>query len=251
VDEILQRQRGLAKELLATLIFQHQELALDSADGLLRHVAVLGRELRRMLGNKAEHRAQILEIEEQQPLVIGDAEADIEHALLHLVEVHETRQQKRPHLGDRRPNGMALLAEQIPEHNREPVHLVVNAEALGASDKRLLGVALLGDTREVAFDIGSEDGDACVGKAFRQHLQGHGLAGSGRARNETVPIGERQREHFRLLAAANENSSVVLVTHRTPLRSGCSSGHCLSGWPNRQQQRLLWLTAGARFLTAI
>src|SRR2546428_11996076 len=108
-----------------------------------------------------------------------------------------------------------------------------------------------GDTREVAFDIGSEGGDACVGKAFRQHLQGHGLAGSGRAGNETVPIGQCQRQRFRLLAAANENSSVVLVTHRTPLRSGCIGGHCLSAWPNRQQQRLLWSTAGARFLTVI
>jgi hypothetical protein len=42
-----------------------------------------------VLRDVAEHRAQILEIEEQKPLLIRDPEADVEHSLLNLVEVHE------------------------------------------------------------------------------------------------------------------------------------------------------------------
>ena len=77
--------------------------------------------------DEAEHSAQILEIEEQQPLLVGDAEADVEHALLHVVEVHQARQQQRTHLGDGGADRMPLLAEQVPEHNRKLVGLIVEA----------------------------------------------------------------------------------------------------------------------------
>ncbi len=96
-----------------------------------------------MLGDVAEHRAQVLEVEQQQPLLVGDAEGDIEHALLRLVEIQQPRQQQRPHLRDRRADRMALLAEQVPEHDRELVRLVFETESLGARDKGLLGLARL------------------------------------------------------------------------------------------------------------
>ena len=77
----------------------------------------------------AEHGAQILEIEQQQPLLVGDAERDVEHALLDVVEIEQARQQQRPHLGDGGAHRMALLPEQIPEHDRKFVRLVVEAHA--------------------------------------------------------------------------------------------------------------------------
>ena len=128
-DEILQRERRLAEEIAAALVLQHQKLALDGADRRLRHVSVLSRQLGGMVGDEAEHRPQILEIEDQQPLLVGNAEADIEHALLDIVEIHQARQQQRPHLGDGGAHRMALLPEQIPEHDRELVGLVVEAQA--------------------------------------------------------------------------------------------------------------------------
>ena len=78
---------------------------------------------------KASMRAQVLEVEQQQPLLVGDAERDVEHAFLHVVEIHQPRQQQRPHLRDRGADRMALLAEQVPEHHRELVGLVVEAHA--------------------------------------------------------------------------------------------------------------------------
>jgi hypothetical protein len=55
--------------------------------------------------------AEILEIEQQQPLFIGDAEGDIEDALLGIVELHHAREHERTHLRNGRTNGMTLLAE--------------------------------------------------------------------------------------------------------------------------------------------
>ena len=108
----------------------------------------------------AEHRAQVLEVEQQQPLLVGDAEADVEHALLHLVEIEQPRQQQRSHLRDGGADRMALLAEQVPEHDRELVGLVVEAEALGARDEGLLGLARRGDAGEIALDVGGEHRNA-------------------------------------------------------------------------------------------
>ena len=66
--------------------------------------------------DEAEHRAQVLQVEQQQALLVGDAEGDVEHALLDVVEIHQARQQQRAHLGDGGADRMALLAEQVPEH---------------------------------------------------------------------------------------------------------------------------------------
>ena len=107
-----------------------------------------------------ENGAQILEVEDQQPLLVGNAEANIEHALLDIVEIHEPRQQQRPHLGNGGADRVALLPEQIPEHNRKLVGLVVEPETLGAADKRFLGFANFGNAGKISLDVGGEDRDA-------------------------------------------------------------------------------------------
>src|SRR4029077_10138454 len=81
-DEVLQRQSGLAEELAPTLVLQDQKLALDGADRRLRHVPVLHGQFGGMVRDEAENSAQILEIEDYQSLLVGDPEADIDHALL-------------------------------------------------------------------------------------------------------------------------------------------------------------------------
>ena len=167
-----------------------------------------------MLGEIAEHGAQVLEIEQQQPLLVGDAEADVEHALLHLVEVHQPREQQRPHLRDGGADRMALLAEQIPEHHRKFVGLVGEAEALGARDKRVLGLARFRDAGEIALDVGGKHRHARAREALRQHLQGDGLAGAGRSGDQPVPVRQRQRQKLGLGALADEDFAVrVDVCH--------------------------------------
>ena len=106
--EILQRQRRLAEEFGAALVLQHQELALDGADGRLGDVAEPLRGLsdrrQRVIvaigclfsagrNDRIQQRAQILHVDQGEPVVVGDAEGDVEHAFLHVVEVEHARQQ--------------------------------------------------------------------------------------------------------------------------------------------------------------
>src|SRR5216684_3087505 len=86
-DEVLKHESGLAEELVATLIFQHQQLALDGPDRGLGHVAVMGGELGGMIRDVAEHGSEILEIEHQESLLVGDPKTNIQHAFLNFIQI--------------------------------------------------------------------------------------------------------------------------------------------------------------------
>jgi len=86
---------------------RHQA-ALDRADARRADVAVLGLELRRVVADVLQHRAQVLQVEQQQAVVVGDLEDELQHPLLDLVEVEHARHQERPQVADRRPDRMAL-----------------------------------------------------------------------------------------------------------------------------------------------
>ena len=72
---------------------------------------VLGRVLRDM----GEDRAEVLEVEQEQPRVVGDGEDGRKDAALHLVQVEDPREEERANLRDRSPDGMAGRAERVPE----------------------------------------------------------------------------------------------------------------------------------------
>ena len=99
----------------------------------LGDVAVLARQLSGILGAGHQHRLQVVEVEQQQALVVGIAEGDVEHAFLRFVEPHQPRQQQRTHFGDRGADRVALLAVEVPEHRRVvAIGIVGRAQFLGA-----------------------------------------------------------------------------------------------------------------------
>jgi hypothetical protein len=83
---------------LSALRFERHQAALDGADRRRRDIAVLGRELARVVAHVLEHRAQILGVEQQQAVGVGDAEHQVQHAFLGVVEFEHARQQQRPHV---------------------------------------------------------------------------------------------------------------------------------------------------------
>ena len=88
-DEILEHKRGLAEELVAALILQHQQLALDGPDRSLGHIAVMDCELGSMFRDVAQHGPQVLEIEHEKPLLVGDPKANVQHAFLNFIQIHQ------------------------------------------------------------------------------------------------------------------------------------------------------------------
>ena len=221
-DEILDGQGGLAEELVGALIFQHQQLPLDGAHGGGGHIAILLGEFGGVVRDHGEHGAQILQIQQQQALLIGDAEDDVEHAFLHIVEIKQARQQHRPHFREGGAHGMALLAEDIPEHDRETIRRIGHANILGPLHEGRLALARHGETRQIALHVRAENRCAGVGKTLGQHLQGHGLAGAGGARHQAVAIAQGQLKVLKGLALADEDLAGLvrgIVRHVAPFRS--------------------------------
>ena len=150
--------------------------------------------------------AQVLQVEQRQAFLVGELEGDVEGPLLRIRQAHEARQHERAHLGDRGADGVALLAEQIPEdggHGFEAI--VVEAHLLGALEEEVLGLTRHGDAREIALDVGRENRNAGIDEAFGHDLQRHRLAGAGGAGDEAVAVGHAKEQFLALLALPNED----------------------------------------------
>ena len=106
--------------------------------------------------------------------------------------------------------GCALLAEQIPEHDRKLIRAGIPVPCSARVRPDRLGFAQLRDAGEVALDVGCEDRHAVARETFRKHLQRHGLAGAGRAGGKSVAIGQAEHEPLRLAAHADEDGALGL-----------------------------------------
>ena len=129
---------------------------------------------------------QICKIEQQQSIVIGMAEDDLEYALLRFIQIEQTREQQWPHFGHCGADRVALLAIQIPEDDRViGIGIIIHAQLFRAFfqlvrmfKRRRTGHA---DARQIAFHIGDENGDTIGRKALCQPLQRHRFTRAGRA----------------------------------------------------------------------
>ena len=195
LQQVVDVEHRLADEFLGALLLERKQAALDRADRRGRHVAVAGLEFLRVVADVLQHRAQVLEIEQQQPAVVGDLEDERQHALLRVVQHQDPREQQRAQIRDRRANRVALLAEDVPEDGRTPGEpgssAPIELQPLVEFRRR---AARLRDAGEIAFDVGHEHRYADPGKALGHDLQRDGLAGSGGPGDEAVPVGERRQQ---------------------------------------------------------
>ena len=169
-----------------------------------------------------QHRLQIVEVEEHQPLLVGDVECDRQHAFLDIVEVHQAGEQQRAHFADGGADRMTLLAEQVPELDRKacigPAGVADIGGAGGKGFVRFGGRrAGHGEAGEIALHVGDEGRNACAGQSFDDALQRDRLAGAGRSGDQAVAVGALELELLRLRAAragADEDAGRGLACHR-------------------------------------
>ena len=94
-----------------------------------------------LLGDVAEHRAQILEIEQQQPLLVGDAEGDVEHAFLHSLRSIRRDSSSGPISEMVARTGWPCSPNKSQNTTGKLVGLIVEAEAPWRARRRFLGLA--------------------------------------------------------------------------------------------------------------
>jgi hypothetical protein len=75
----------------------------------------------RVVAHVLQHGAQVLHVQQQQAVVVGDLEHQVQHPGLRLVERQHARQQQRAHVADGGAHRVALLAEHVPQRGRAGV----------------------------------------------------------------------------------------------------------------------------------
>ena len=125
-----------------------------------------------------QHRAQVLEVEQQQPVVVGDLEHECEHARCVSFRLSMRPSSSGPMSEIVARTGWPLWPNTIPEHDRARPNSGVGS--LSASRRSAifgeLGPAA-GEPGEIAFYVGHEHRHADCREALGQYLQGDGLAG--------------------------------------------------------------------------
>ena len=206
LEKVLELQGRLAEEKIATLRTQLQQRALDRSNRRLRHITVGQSQFFGALSNVDQHPLQIVEVEQQHSVLVGDVEGDGEDAFLDLIEIHQTGKEQRPHLCDRRADRMTLVAEQVPQlHGRSVVMPFGNTDLRSARGKDLMGLARgrsrHGKSGEIALHIRNESRDSGCTKPFDDALERHSLAGSCCPGDQAVPIGPGEFELLRIGSA--------------------------------------------------
>ena len=206
LHEVLDVEHRLAEELLAALGLDLQQATLDDADAGGADVAVLGGEAAGVVADMLQHCAQVLQVQQQQALVVGHLEHQVQHAGLGFVEVQHPPQQQRTHIRDRRPHRVALFAEHVPQRDRAGRGLRHRQAALLDHRGQLaFELAGLTDTGQVALDVGHEHRHADARKVLGHGLQCHGLAGAGGAGDQAMAVRQlRQQQGFGLAVAGDE-----------------------------------------------
>ena len=188
-QQVLYVKRGESEEMLGTLILQLQQGTLYGTNRGGRDVAILGGVVLGVLRNPVEHGAQVLQVVNQQAALVGNAEHNVEHAVLRLVQLQQTRQQLRAHLADGGTHGVALFAEHVVETHGTTLELrVLNAELRQALLNEATQLAHLRNTTQVALHVSHEAGNACLTERLCHYLQRHGLTSTRGTGNESVAI---------------------------------------------------------------
>jgi len=194
--EVTELQRRLAEEHVGAFLLQAQQGALDRADRRRADQAIRGTDVLALVGDQAEQRAQVVEVEQQQAAVVGQLEHDVEHAGLGFVQLQDAREQGGADLADGGAYRMAQLAPEIPEHHRRGlVAVIADAHQVDALLQLLARRARHRQPGHVALHVGQEDRHADPAEALGQGHQGDRLAGTGRAGDQAVAVAVlRQQE---------------------------------------------------------
>ena len=184
-------QIRLAEERIAAVHLQSHDAPRDDVERRARDLAVVSRKLRRMLADEADHRFEVLEVDEEQLVVVGYLEDYSKQIALQIVQLQYPRHQKGTDFGNSRPQLDSVLSEYVPKRYGIAVIIEIRlsqAEALDALLHVLIVLARKHHAGDVALDIGHEYRDSRVAERLGEDLQCDCFSCAGRARDEAVAV---------------------------------------------------------------
>ena len=92
-QQVVDIESRLAEELVGPLLSERQQPALNGGDAGGGHVAVRRGVLLGVFADVLQHGLQVFQIEQQQPLFVGDFEHDAQDAVLRLVQIQQATEQ--------------------------------------------------------------------------------------------------------------------------------------------------------------
>jgi hypothetical protein len=113
-----------------------------------------------------QHGAQVFQVQQQQAVVVGDLEHQVEHARLGLVQVEHAAQQQRAHVGDRGAHRVALLAKHVPQRGRGRRRVRASRPRSFSTGQLVGDAAGLADAGQVALDVAMNTGTP-IWRSFR------------------------------------------------------------------------------------
>src|SRR5690554_5336719 len=119
LDKIGYLQIRFPEKLVGSLVLQPHQPALDGTDARRGDIAVFGGELFSVLADELQHLPQILQVDQQQVVVVGNPKRHRENRSLGFVEVEQSLQQQGTYGGDGGAHGVALFSKHVPKTHGE------------------------------------------------------------------------------------------------------------------------------------
>ena len=194
--QVVQVERRLAEERLAALLLEHEERPLDRPDAGRGDVAVFGRERLGVVARRTARSAlQVLEVEQQQPVVVGDLEGDVSTPSCVSLRSRMRASSSGPISRHRGAERVALLAEHVPERHGQRLRRRTRRRGRAAPPaRRRLRVGRVAGGRpgrrgRPSRRPGTPARRARLNPSARR-LQGDGLARAGGPGDQAVAVGE-------------------------------------------------------------
>src|SRR5581483_3898666 len=259
LQQVVEIQGWFAKELVSTLLFETDQAPLNGPDAGGGYIAILSLKVVCILANVLQHGLQVFQIEQKQAIIIRNLKNEREYSRLSLVKIEQTTEQERPHFRDRGAHRVALFGEDIPERHRAGGECeIVQLEFLRALDNLWLCRARLADSRQIPLHICRKYRYPDATEGLGHHLQGDGLTGSGRARNQSMAVGILRKQIKRGVTHRNQQR----IRHRSALRESRrgtksdsiyrnSSSTTLSQMARQDQSAYWWRRAARNVIIAV
>ena len=220
LHHVHQVQGRFAKERRCTLIFQHQQLPLDRTDRRRRDVPIAQCNLARVFTDPKQHGLQVFEVQEREALFVGDAEHDVQNALLDVGQFQHPRQQQGPHFGNGGAHRVALVAVEVPEGHWKFVVLQVKPDGRCPLHERIVEFELRRTSRrqprQIALNIRKEHRNARSRKPLGQNLQRHRLTRARRTSDQAVTVRVVQQKPLLFSVAFATPADKNRVFHNVP-----------------------------------